>query len=68
MWLFYKHLPTISFTSDYLKDIANAQQYSLKYNDYYVDTDLKIVQKGGTEVDYLILNLQDHVFCILYHF
>jgi hypothetical protein len=34
------HLPTISFTSDYLKDIAKAPQYSLKYNDYYVDTDL----------------------------
>ena len=41
------HLPTISFTSDYIKDIATAPQYSLKYNDYYVDTDLKQTQNGG---------------------
>ena len=38
------HLPTLSFTSDYLKDIANAPQYSLKYNDYYVDTELNVKQ------------------------
>jgi hypothetical protein len=42
------HLPTISFTSDYIKVIANAPQYSLKYNDYYVDTDLNQKQAGGT--------------------
>ena len=42
------HLPTISFTSDYIKDIASAPQYSLKYNDYYVDTDLNQKQSGGT--------------------
>jgi hypothetical protein len=42
------HLPTLSFTSDYIKDIASAPQYSLKYNDYYVDTDLKIKQNSGT--------------------
>jgi hypothetical protein len=34
------HVPTISFTSDYLKDIAQNPQYSLKYNDFYVDIDL----------------------------
>jgi hypothetical protein len=45
------HLPTISFTSDYLKDIANAPQYSLKYNDYYVDTDLS--KKQGETVSRL---------------
>jgi len=42
------HIPTISFTSDYIKDIANSPQYSLKYHDYYVDTELKVVQKGGS--------------------
>jgi hypothetical protein len=36
------HLPTISFTSDYIKDIATAPQYSLKYNDYYVDSELNL--------------------------
>ena len=41
------HLPTISFTSDYIKDIASAPQYSLKYNDYYVDTDLAKKQGEG---------------------
>ena len=45
------HLPTLSFTSDYIKDIANAPQYSLKYNDYYVDTDLN--QKQGTNISRL---------------
>jgi len=42
------HLPTLSFTSDYIKDIASSPQYSLKYNDYYVDTELKVIQKGGS--------------------
>ena len=36
------HVPAISFTSDYIKDIANAPQYSLKYNDYYVDSELNV--------------------------
>jgi hypothetical protein len=38
------HLPTLSFTSEYLQDIAKAPQYSLKYNDYYADTDLNVKQ------------------------
>ena len=42
------HLPTISFTSEYIKDIAQNPQYSLKYNDYYVDSDLNQKQFGGT--------------------
>jgi hypothetical protein len=41
------HLPTISFTSDYIKDIASAPQYSLKYNDYYVDSELNLTH-GST--------------------
>ena len=45
------HVPTISFTSDYIKDIASSPQYSLKYNDYYVDTDLN--QKQGSTVSRL---------------
>ena len=45
------HVPTISFTSDYIKDIANSPQYSLKYNDYYVDSDLN--QKQGSTVSRL---------------
>ena len=45
------HVPTISFTSDYIKDIASAPQYSLKYNDYYVDSDLN--QKQGSTVSRL---------------
>ena len=45
------HVPTISFTSDYFKDIANAPQYSLKYNDYYADTDSDL--KQGTTVSRL---------------
>jgi hypothetical protein len=49
------HLPTISFTSDYIKDIANAPQYSLKYNDYYVDTDLN---KRQTETISRLFNTQ----------
>jgi hypothetical protein len=49
------HLPTISFTSDYIKDIANAPQYSLKYNDYYVDTDLA---KKQTETISRLFNTQ----------
>jgi hypothetical protein len=36
------HLPTLSFTSDYIKDIATAPQHSLKYNDYYVDSELNL--------------------------
>ena len=45
------HVPTISFTSDYIKDIANSPQYSLKFNDYYVDSDLN--QKQGSTVSRL---------------
>ena len=61
------HLPTLSFTSDYIKDIANAPQYSLKYNDYYVDTDLN--QKQGTNISRLLnTNLTTHVYYTLYHF
>jgi hypothetical protein len=45
------HLPTISFTSNYLKDIAISPQCSLRYNDYYVDSDLN--QKQGSNVSRL---------------
>jgi hypothetical protein len=45
------HLPTLSFTSEYLQDIARAPQYSLKYNDYYADTELNV--KQGSSVSRL---------------
>ena len=45
------YLPTISFTSNYLKDIAISPQYSLKYNDYYADTELNV--KQGSSVSRL---------------
>jgi hypothetical protein len=49
------HLPTISFTGDYIRDIAEKPQYSLKYNDYYVDTDLA---KKQTETISRLFNTQ----------
>jgi hypothetical protein len=33
-------LPSINFNNDYIKQIIQSPQYSLKYNDYYVDSDL----------------------------
>ena len=33
-------LPSVNFNNDYIKQIIQQPQYSLKYNDYYVDSDL----------------------------
>ncbi len=44
-------LPAINYNNDYIKDIVQNPQYSLKYMDYYVDSDLGKVQ--GTQVSRL---------------
>jgi hypothetical protein len=44
-------LPAVNYNNDYIKDIVQNPQYSLKYMDYYVDSDLNKVQ--GTQVSRL---------------
>jgi hypothetical protein len=38
------YLPSVNFNNDYIKDIVQNPQYSLKYMDYYIDSDLNKVQ------------------------
>jgi hypothetical protein len=45
------YLPSVNYNNDYIKDIVQNPQYSLKYMDYYVDSDLGKVQ--GTQVSRL---------------
>jgi hypothetical protein len=40
-------LPAINFNNDYIKDIVQHPQYSLKYMDYYIDADLGKAQGGS---------------------
>ena len=45
------YLPSVNYNNDYIKDIVQNPQYSLKYMDYYVDSDLGKLQ--GTQVSRL---------------
>ena len=38
------YLPSVNYNNDYIKDIVQNPQYSLKYMDYYIDSDLNKVQ------------------------
>jgi hypothetical protein len=40
-------IPSVSYTNEYIKSIITHPQYSLKYTDYYVDSDLNKLQ-GST--------------------
>jgi len=40
-------LPSINYNNDYIKDIIQHPQYSLKYMDYYVDSDLGKTQTSN---------------------
>jgi hypothetical protein len=40
-------IPSVSYTNEYIKSIITRPQYSLKYTDYYVDSDLNKAQ-GST--------------------
>ena len=44
-------LPSVNYNNDYIKDIVQHPQYSLKYVDYYVDSDLGKLQ--GSQVSRL---------------
>jgi len=44
-------LPSITYTNEYIKSIIQQPQHSLKYMDYYVDTDLNKPQ--GTQISRL---------------
>jgi len=41
-------LPSVNYNNDYIKDIVQHPQYSLKYLDYYVDSDLNKQQNTQT--------------------
>jgi hypothetical protein len=41
------YLPSVNFNNDYIKQIIQQPQYSLKYEDYYVDIDEKKDQGGS---------------------
>ena len=41
-------LPSVNYNNDYIKDIVQHPQYSLKYMDYYVDSDLNRTASGAT--------------------
>jgi hypothetical protein len=45
------YLPSVNFNNDYIKRIVQNPQYSLKYMDYYIDSDLNKVQ--GTQISRL---------------
>ena len=45
------YLPSVNFNNDYIKRIVENPQYSLKYMDYYIDSDLNKVQ--GTQISRL---------------
>ena len=45
------YLPSVNYNNDYIKDIVQHPQYSLKYMDYYIDSDLGKLQ--GTSVSRL---------------
>jgi hypothetical protein len=42
------YLPSVSYTNDYIKQIVQNPQYSLKYLDYYIDSDLNKGTQGTT--------------------
>jgi len=44
-------LPAVNFNNEYIKDIVQNPQYSLKYMDYYIDSDLGKAQ--GTQISKL---------------
>ena len=44
-------LPAVNYNNEYIKDIVQNPQYSLKYTDYYVDSDLNKLQ--GSQVSRL---------------
>jgi len=41
------YLPAINYNNDYIKEIVQNPQYSLKYLDYYVDSDLNKTASGA---------------------
>ena len=40
-------IPAVSYTNEYIKNIIQHPQYSLKYTDYYVDSDLNKLQNSN---------------------
>ena len=40
-------IPAVSYTNEYIKSIVQNPQYSLKYTDYYVDSDLNKLQNSN---------------------
>jgi len=57
-------LPAISFNNDYIKDIVQNLQYSLKYMDYYVDIDEGKIAGGQVS---RLFNVQLSRVRTLYH-
>jgi hypothetical protein len=45
------YLPSVNFNNDYIKSIVQNPQYSLKYMDYYIDSDLN--KKHGDQISRL---------------
>jgi hypothetical protein len=44
-------LPSVNFNNDYIKQIIQQPSYSLRYNDFYVDSDLN--KKQGDSISRL---------------
>ena len=60
------YLSSVNYNSEYIKQIIQQPQYSLKYEDYYVDIDEKKI-KDHQFRDFLIAVYQEYATCISYH-